>query len=219
MTDGDKPGNGMSLGFANKLEPLQIDGGDASVEDGGPFTVVSSRLKKRRKNRAPVKQLTAREMFDRTMAELDTESGWMRVCIGALYVTFLLVRYEWRKFKSCAYLCVTTDMVLSCQHARKMLSKREDTGAQNLAVTDSNVTLHVNVIVKVNVLCLGLGRPSESRDSRAQLCFLTRLCNAIRRLDSCISLTASAFDPVFSAADIELLDDLGVLTLSANNVS
>lgn len=53
----------------------------ADVEAEDAFTmVVSSRTKKRRKNRAGSKQLTPRAMYDRTMAELESE--WIAKCIG-----------------------------------------------------------------------------------------------------------------------------------------
>ncbi|EPT05905.1 hypothetical protein FOMPIDRAFT_1021076 [Fomitopsis schrenkii] len=56
-----------------------------------------------------------------------------------------------------------------------------------------------------NVLCLGLGSPSASRDARAQLAFLLTLCEDLR-IDRA---HVSVYDPVFAEDDIALLDALG----------
>ncbi|KIM80814.1 hypothetical protein PILCRDRAFT_518728 [Piloderma croceum F 1598] len=54
------------------------------------------------------------------------------------------------------------------------------------------------------VLCLGLGSPSCSRDARAQLAFLVSTC------DSCgiDRRKVSIYDPVFTEDDVKLLRDL-----------
>lgn len=56
------------------------------------------------------------------------------------------------------------------------------------------------------VLCLGLGSPATSRDARAQLAFLTRLCS-FAEIDS---TNVSLYDPVFTGADQELFRLLGM---------
>ncbi|KIJ69354.1 hypothetical protein HYDPIDRAFT_105955 [Hydnomerulius pinastri MD-312] len=63
-----------------------------------------------------------------------------------------------------------------------------------------------------NVLCLGLGSPSSSRDARAQLAFLNRLC-AFADIDS---TNVSVYDPVFTDADRELFRVLGMQCLADN---
>ncbi|KAG9318518.1 hypothetical protein JVU11DRAFT_609 [Chiua virens] len=59
------------------------------------------------------------------------------------------------------------------------------------------------------VLCLGLGSPSLSRDARAQLALLINLCAAsdIDPGDVCM------YDPVFTEADGELFQALGIRCL------
>ncbi|OJA11939.1 hypothetical protein AZE42_06377 [Rhizopogon vesiculosus] len=54
-----------------------------------------------------------------------------------------------------------------------------------------------------DVLCLGLGSPSTSREARAQLAFLIRLC-AVLDIGS-----VSIYDPVFTDADKEFFHGLG----------
>ncbi|KAI6005910.1 hypothetical protein EDD15DRAFT_687813 [Pisolithus albus] len=56
------------------------------------------------------------------------------------------------------------------------------------------------------VLCLGLGSPSGSRDARAQLALLSRLCSFadIDLMNVCL------YDPVFTSADEDLFRVLGM---------
>ncbi|KAI0797800.1 SRR1-domain-containing protein [Abortiporus biennis] len=54
------------------------------------------------------------------------------------------------------------------------------------------------------VLCLGLGSPASSRDARAQLAFLLEACDEM----SLDYSKVSAYDPVFTPEDQQLLDDL-----------
>ncbi|KAG1756461.1 SRR1-domain-containing protein [Suillus paluster] len=61
-----------------------------------------------------------------------------------------------------------------------------------------------------NVLCLGLGSPSTSREARAQLAFLISSCAILE-----IGLTnVSIYDPVFTDADKEFLQSFGMQCLS-----
>ncbi|KAH7912131.1 SRR1-domain-containing protein [Hygrophoropsis aurantiaca] len=62
------------------------------------------------------------------------------------------------------------------------------------------------------VLCLGLGNPCSSRDARAQLAFLIRLCASFDIAPS----TVSVYDPVFTDADQELFQVLGMTPLKDN---
>ena len=121
---------------------------------------------------------------------------------------------------------VSSDTVLECEQYRRMFASNAD------AIVNANT--RSDGIVELHLLCLGLGSPSDSRDSRAQLCFLSRLSAAITASysssessppissfsgspsSSRISLSLSAYDPVFTPADVELLNDLGIHTLSAN---
>lgn len=58
-----------------------------------------------------------------------------------------------------------------------------------------------------DVLCLGLGSPSKSREARAQLAFLIRSC-AVLDIGS-----VSIYDPVFTDADKEFFQGLGMQCL------
>ncbi|KAH8117539.1 hypothetical protein DFH11DRAFT_1025896 [Phellopilus nigrolimitatus] len=64
-----------------------------------------------------------------------------------------------------------------------------------------------------NVLCLGLGSPTESVQARFQLCFLLELRDEILPQNQA---SISAFDPIFSSQDTTLLTSLGVQILSDN---
>ncbi|GBE82493.1 hypothetical protein SCP_0408770 [Sparassis crispa] len=55
-----------------------------------------------------------------------------------------------------------------------------------------------------HVLCLGLGSPAASRDARAQLAFLLAACDGL----SIDRAKVTAYDPVFTAEDTQLLDTL-----------
>ncbi|KAG0705034.1 SRR1-domain-containing protein [Suillus ampliporus] len=60
-----------------------------------------------------------------------------------------------------------------------------------------------------DVLCLGLGSPSTSREARAQLAFLISSCAILE-----IGLTnVSIYDPVFTDADKELFQSFGMQCL------
>lgn len=56
------------------------------------------------------------------------------------------------------------------------------------------------------VLCLGLGSPAGSRDARAQLALLSRLCS----FADIGLMNVSLYDPVFTGADVELFRVLGM---------
>ncbi|KZT69076.1 SRR1-domain-containing protein [Daedalea quercina L-15889] len=62
-----------------------------------------------------------------------------------------------------------------------------------------------------DVLCLGLGSPSASRDARAQLAFLLAICDDLQ-IDRA---HVSVYDPVFAAEDIALLAALGHVAAAA----
>lgn len=62
----------------------------------------------------------------------------------------------------------------------------------------------------VSVLCLGLGSPSASPNSRAQLAFLVELCVAFNIEHTSVSI----YDPVFTPEDIELFRSLQFQILS-----
>ncbi|EIW84975.1 hypothetical protein CONPUDRAFT_117312 [Coniophora puteana RWD-64-598 SS2] len=63
-----------------------------------------------------------------------------------------------------------------------------------------------------DVLCLGLGSPTASHNSRAQLAFLIQLCNFLDIHTSKVT----AYDPAFTDADRGLLTDLDVRCLTEN---
>jgi hypothetical protein len=87
-----------------------------------------------------------------------------------------------------------------------------------------------------NVLCLGLGSPSTSRESRNQLAFLlaiTERFHIVRRLPAlgrhCIAedlrsaikehARVSIYDPVFTDEDVALLTELKLCRLTENKAS
>jgi len=85
----------------------------------------------------------------------------------------------------------------------------------------------------VSVLCLGLGSPSASPNSRAQLAFLVELCVAFNIVgQQCCSpglnsvyssfsikehTSVSIYDPVFTPEDIELFRSLQFQILSVSS--
>ncbi|KAG2157415.1 SRR1-domain-containing protein [Suillus clintonianus] len=60
-----------------------------------------------------------------------------------------------------------------------------------------------------DVLCLGLGSPSTSREARAQLAFLISLCDSLQIGPSNVSV----YDPVFTDADKALFQSFGMRCL------
>ncbi|EKM55678.1 uncharacterized protein PHACADRAFT_93502, partial [Phanerochaete carnosa HHB-10118-sp] len=72
--------------------------------------------------------------------------------------------------------------------------------------------LQALAIQQPRVLCLGLGNPSSSRDARAQLAFLLAVCDDLTLERS----TVSAYDPVFTDEDGQLLATAQVQRLIEN---
>ncbi|RDX48351.1 hypothetical protein OH76DRAFT_1352696 [Lentinus brumalis] len=66
-----------------------------------------------------------------------------------------------------------------------------------------------------DVLCLGLGSPSSSRDARAQLAFLLAACDDLR-IDRA---KVSVFDPVLTEQDLELLAQRRLTPLPENRMA
>jgi len=62
------------------------------------------------------------------------------------------------------------------------------------------------------VLCLGLGSPATSQNARAQLAFLIETCQRFNVDNANISI----YDPVFTAEDNAILNELGVRVLTEN---
>ncbi|KAF7367232.1 Translation machinery-associated protein 20 [Mycena sanguinolenta] len=62
------------------------------------------------------------------------------------------------------------------------------------------------------LLCLGLGSPSSSPNSRAQLAFLLEMCKSVPIKHENVSI----YDPVFSEEDNALFEQLGFRVLSEN---
>ncbi|KAF8968378.1 hypothetical protein BDZ97DRAFT_1902982 [Flammula alnicola] len=63
------------------------------------------------------------------------------------------------------------------------------------------------------LLCLGLGSPSSSGIARVQLAFLTETCNRLNVAQDAVSV----YDPVFTAEDKVLFEELQMRVLSKNN--
>ncbi|RPD65925.1 hypothetical protein L226DRAFT_530050 [Lentinus tigrinus ALCF2SS1-7] len=66
-----------------------------------------------------------------------------------------------------------------------------------------------------DVLCLGLGSPSSSRDARAQLALLLAACDDLR-IDH---TKVSVFDPVFAEQDLQLLAQHGLIPFPENRMA
>ncbi|KAJ7285679.1 SRR1-domain-containing protein [Mycena rebaudengoi] len=65
------------------------------------------------------------------------------------------------------------------------------------------------------IICLGLGSPSSSSNSRAQLAFLLGLCEslAIEHSNVCV------YDPIFSDEDMDLFKELRIRVLPENEAA
>ncbi|KZT44156.1 hypothetical protein SISSUDRAFT_338635 [Sistotremastrum suecicum HHB10207 ss-3] len=63
-----------------------------------------------------------------------------------------------------------------------------------------------------SAVCLGLGSPTDSRNSRAQLWLLLEICKSLNIPRHSIKL----YDPAFSEQDIADLSDLGLSIVSEN---
>ncbi|KAF9009426.1 SRR1-domain-containing protein [Cyathus striatus] len=63
-----------------------------------------------------------------------------------------------------------------------------------------------------NVLCLGLGSPATSHNARVQLAFLTELCDRLNIERDRVSV----YDPIFTAEDLSLINELQIRALSEN---
>ncbi|KAK2460614.1 hypothetical protein APHAL10511_007084 [Amanita phalloides] len=63
-----------------------------------------------------------------------------------------------------------------------------------------------------DVICLGLGSPSSSRNARVQLAFLLKICDCLLIERHRISI----YDPIFSQDDLLLLRELNLTVLSDN---
>lgn len=71
-------------------------------------------------------------------------------------------------------------------------------------------------IERADLLCLGLGSPECSREARAQLAYLLHLRDEFSLHEE---NRVSLYDPVFTTADIELLDCLKLDRLLENSAS
>jgi len=93
---------------------------------------------------------------------------------------------------------------------REELETDSDGGSWSLSCKDIiHKALDELRITPQKVLCLGLGSPSSSRDARAQLALLGCLCASLD-IDSA---DISMYDPVFTEADRQLLQTLGIRCL------
>ncbi|PFH52441.1 hypothetical protein AMATHDRAFT_74233 [Amanita thiersii Skay4041] len=75
-----------------------------------------------------------------------------------------------------------------------------------------NDALKMLAIPFADAICLGLGSPSASRNARIQLAFLLEVCDSLMMNRSTISI----YDPVFTAEDLALLDELQLSLLKEN---
>ncbi|KAJ7779184.1 SRR1-domain-containing protein, partial [Mycena metata] len=98
------------------------------------------------------------------------------------------------------------------QRAREELGQ-DDWNSQCQQILQDHLTAHS--LSPSKILCLGLGSPSSSSNSRAQLGFLLEICKSTGIEHSNVSI----YDPVFSEEDDALFRQLGFCRLSENKAS
>ncbi|KAJ7899968.1 SRR1-domain-containing protein [Mycena olivaceomarginata] len=100
-------------------------------------------------------------------------------------------------------------LLTTVERAREELAK-DDWNAQCQRILQDHLTAHA--LCPSQLLCLGLGSPSSSPNSRAQLAFLLEICKSIAIENGNVSI----YDPVFSEEDNALFQELGFRVLSEN---
>ncbi|KAJ7867953.1 SRR1-domain-containing protein [Mycena leptocephala] len=98
------------------------------------------------------------------------------------------------------------------QRASEELAK-DDWNAQCQQILQDHLTAHS--LSPSQILCLGLGSPSASPNSRAQLGFLLEICKSTRIEHANVSI----YDPVFSEEDDALFEQLGFYVLPESKAS
>ncbi|KAJ7098080.1 SRR1-domain-containing protein [Mycena belliarum] len=100
-------------------------------------------------------------------------------------------------------------LITLVEQAREELAKDDwNSGCQQ--ILREHLTVHS--LFPVQVLCLGLGSPSSSPNSRFQLGFLLEICKSMHIEHANVSV----YDPVFSKEDSALFEELGMRLLSEN---
>ncbi|KAJ7470593.1 SRR1-domain-containing protein [Mycena latifolia] len=100
-------------------------------------------------------------------------------------------------------------LVTLAHQAREELAK-DDWSSRCQQLLREHLTAHS--LSPSQVLCLGLGSPSSSANSRAQLGFLLEICESI----GIEHANVSVYDPVFSEEDGVLFQELRMRVLSEN---
>ncbi|KAF7338431.1 Translation machinery-associated protein 20 [Mycena venus] len=100
-------------------------------------------------------------------------------------------------------------LLTQVQRAGGELAK-DDWNARCQQILQEHSTVHD--LPPLQILCLGLGSPSSSPNSRAQLAFLLEICKATGIGHTKVSI----YDPVFSEEDVALFEELGFWVLSEN---
>ncbi|KAJ6630662.1 SRR1-domain-containing protein, partial [Mycena sp. CBHHK59/15] len=95
------------------------------------------------------------------------------------------------------------------QRAREELAKDDWIGRCQQILQDY---LTAHSLSSSEILCLGLGSPSTSPNSRAQLGFLLEICEFL----SIGTVNVSVYDPVFSEEDNALFEQLHIRILPEN---
>ncbi|KAJ7040970.1 SRR1-domain-containing protein [Mycena alexandri] len=98
------------------------------------------------------------------------------------------------------------------QRAREELSQ-DAWNSRCQQILQDHLTAHS--LSPSKILCLGLGSPSSSSNSRAQLGFLLEICKSTGIEHSNVSI----YDPVFSQEDDVLFKQLGLCKLSENKAN
>ncbi|KAJ7738512.1 SRR1-domain-containing protein [Mycena maculata] len=96
------------------------------------------------------------------------------------------------------------------ERAREEIAKH-DWNARCQQLFQDHLTAHS--LTSSQILCLGLGSPSSSPNSRAQLAFLLEICKAM----GIEHVNVSVYDPVFSEEDDALFEQLRIRVLTENN--
>ncbi|KAJ6546516.1 SRR1-domain-containing protein [Mycena vulgaris] len=103
-------------------------------------------------------------------------------------------------------------LVALVRQAKEELAK-DDWNPRCQQILRDHLTAHS--LAPSQILCLGLGSPSSSPNSRAQLGFLLEICHSMGIEHAKVSV----YDPVFSEEDDALFEELQIRVLHENKAS
>ncbi|KAB5596445.1 SRR1-like protein [Ceratobasidium theobromae] len=166
------------------------------MADGEGFIYVNraAKNKKRRTNKAAT-PISFSDSLRRTH-DMLVSSGWWESYRGERSILL----------RSAVVAVIEFDLWRISGAAALTEARRSVLGAQDAGEDDGDMA------GTLQCLCLGLGRPTASNESRAQLCVLLDLCAelAIAATDTVL------FDPAFEDNDISALHGLGLKVSNVN---